>query len=73
MISIAGGSGEALEARGEEIGWYRGCLRMSLPIGWGGSNARRAAAERGRGKMAASWTVGVLVSMAGGRDGGGGR
>ena len=26
-----------------------------------------------QGKMAASWTVGVLASMAGGRDGGGGR
>ena len=29
--------------------------------------------ERGRGTMAASWTVGVLASMAGGRCGGGGR
>ena len=46
---------------------------MSLPIRWGGSDARRAAAaERGREKMAASWTVGVLALMAGGRDGDGG-
>jgi hypothetical protein len=29
--------------------------------------------ERGSGTMAASWTVRVLVSMAGGRGGGGGR
>ena len=35
----------------------------------GGLRPRREAGE----KMAASWTVGVLASMAGGRDGGGGR
>ena len=29
--------------------------------------------ERHGKKMAASWTVGILASMAGGRDGGGGR
>jgi hypothetical protein len=47
---------------------------MSLPTGRGGSKARRAATgERQGGKMAASWMVGVLASMAGGRDGGGGR
>jgi hypothetical protein len=62
----AGGEGEEVQRRG--------MFAMSLTIGRGGSDARRAAAaERGRGKMAASWTVGVLASMAGGRDGGGGR
>jgi hypothetical protein len=62
----AGGEGEEVRRRG--------MLAMSLPIGQGGSDARRAAAaERGREKMAASWTVGVLALMAGGRDGGGGR
>ena len=64
-----GGTG----GEGEEVR-RRGMFAMSLPIGRGGSDARRAAAaERGRGKMAASWTVGVLASTAGGRDGGGGR
>ena len=35
----------------------------------GGLRPRREAGE----KMAASWTVGVLASMAGGKDGGGGK
>ena len=48
-------------------------MRRSLPIGRGGSGSEGCFGREAGETMAASWTVGVLASMAGGRGGGGGR
>jgi hypothetical protein len=51
-----------------------GCLYVLASVS-GGDEAKLGGLppERGRGTMAASWQGGIVASMAGGRDSGGGK